>query len=74
VQGEIAGFFGAATAPAHRGRGWQSALIADRAARGVERGARFGRATTRLGTVSEQNFRRAGFVVLYTRTTWGTTT
>jgi len=71
VQGEIAGFYGAATAPAFRGRGLQSVLIADRIARAVERGARFGRVTTRPGTTSEQNFRRSGFVPLYTRTIWG---
>ncbi|MGB6986302.1 MAG: GNAT family N-acetyltransferase [Candidatus Aquilonibacter sp.] len=71
VQDEIAGFFGSATAPAFRGRGLQSALIADRIARAVERGARFGRVTTRPGTTSEQNFRRSGFVPLYTRTIWG---
>jgi GNAT superfamily N-acetyltransferase len=71
VQGEIAGFYGSATAPSFRGRGLQSALIADRVARAVERGARFGRVTTRPGTTSEQNFRRSGFVPLYTRTTWG---
>ncbi len=71
VRGEIAGFYGAATAPAFRGLGLQSALIADRIARAVERGARYGRVTTRPGTTSEQNFRRSGFVTLYTRTTWG---
>ncbi len=71
VQGEIAGFYGSATAPAFRGRGLQSALIGDRVARAVERGARFGRVTTRPGTTSEQNFRRSGFVPLYTRTIWG---
>jgi GNAT superfamily N-acetyltransferase len=71
VQGEIAGFFGAATAPAFRGRGLQSVLIADRAARALERGARVGRVTTRPGTLSEQNFRRVGFAPLYTRTLWG---
>jgi GNAT superfamily N-acetyltransferase len=71
VQGEIAGFFGAATAPAFRGRGLQSALISDRAARALERGARVGRVTTRPGTLSEQNFRRVGFAPLYTRTLWG---
>lgn len=71
VQGEIAGFYGAATAPVFRGRGLQIALIADRVARAVERGARFGRVTTRPGTTSEQNFLRSGFVPLYTRTLWG---
>jgi GNAT superfamily N-acetyltransferase len=70
VQGEIAAFFGAATAPAFRGRGLQTALIADRAARAIERGAQVGRVTTRPGTLSEQNFRRLGFSPLYTRTLW----
>ena len=71
VLGEIAGFYGAATAPAFRGRGLQSALIADRIARALERGARFGRVTTRPGSTSEQNLLRSGFVPLYTRTLWG---
>lgn len=71
VDGEIAGFFGAATAPPFRGRGLQGVLIADRAARAIERGARVGRVTTRPGTPSEQNFRRMGFAPLYTRTLWG---
>ena len=71
VQGEIAGFYGAATAVGHRGRGLQTALVLDRAARALERGAQFGRVTTRPGSTSEQNFRRIGFVLLYTRTLWG---
>jgi GNAT superfamily N-acetyltransferase len=71
VHGEIAGFFGAATAPAFRGRGLQRALIADRVARAIERDARVGRVTTRPGSASEQNFRRMGFAPLYTRTHWG---
>ena len=71
VQDEIAGFFAAATTPALRGQGLHSALIGDRIARAVERGARYGRVTTGPGTVSEQNFRRIGFVPLYTRTIWG---
>ncbi len=71
VQGAIAGFYGAGTAAAFRRRGLQTALILDRAARALERGARFGRVTTRPGSISEQNFRRLGFVPLYTRTLWG---
>ncbi|HEX8805714.1 MAG TPA: GNAT family N-acetyltransferase [Candidatus Aquilonibacter sp.] len=71
VQGKFGGFYGGATAPAYRGQGLQSALISDRAARAIERGARFGRVTTVPGTASEQNFRRIGFVPLYTRTIWG---
>lgn len=71
VQGEIAGLFGAGTAPAFRRRGLQTALILDRAARALESGARFCRVTTRPGSISEQNFRRLGFALLYTRTLWG---
>ena len=71
VQGAIAGFYGAGTAPAFRGRGLQKALILDRAARALERGARFCRVTTRPGSISEQNFRQLGFTPLYTRTLWG---
>jgi ribosomal protein S18 acetylase RimI-like enzyme len=71
VQDEIAGFFGAATAPAFRRRGLQSALIRDRSARALERGARFARVTTLPGCLSEQNYRRMGFAPLYTRTLWG---
>jgi len=71
VEGDIAAFFGAGTAPAYRNRGLQSALIADRAARALERGAKYGRVTTRPASISEQNFRRIGFVPLYTRTLWG---
>jgi GNAT superfamily N-acetyltransferase len=71
VNGEIAGLFGGSTIPSHRGQGLQTALIRDRIARARERGARFIRVTTRLGTISEQNVRRTGFVLLYTRTTWG---
>ncbi|MGD0050503.1 MAG: hypothetical protein ABSD03_01640 [Vulcanimicrobiaceae bacterium] len=71
VQGVLAGFYGAGTAPAFRGRGLQTALILDRAARALERGAHFGRVTTRPDSISEQNFRGLGFVPLYTRTLWG---
>ncbi|HVA27386.1 MAG TPA: hypothetical protein VNF68_04360 [Candidatus Baltobacteraceae bacterium] len=71
VNGEVAGFFAASTLPAYRGKGFQGALIRDRIARGLERGARIGRVTTRPTTASEQNFRRIGFVPLYTSTVWG---
>jgi GNAT superfamily N-acetyltransferase len=70
-QGEVAGLFAAATAPAHRGQGLHRALVLDRAARAIERGARFARVTARPASASEQNFRRLGFAVLYTRTLWG---
>jgi ribosomal protein S18 acetylase RimI-like enzyme len=71
VHGDFCGFFGAGTLPRYRRQGFQSALVLDRAARGIEAGARYGRVTARPGTISEQNFRRIGFVPLYTRTLWG---
>jgi GNAT superfamily N-acetyltransferase len=66
----VAGFFGTSTSPAARGRGYQTALIRDRIARARERGAVLARASARPGSASERNFRRCGFQVLYTRTTW----
>ena len=66
----VAVLFGTATSPAARGRGFQSAMIADRIARAVEGGATLARATAKIGSVSERNFRRLGFSVLYTRTVW----
>jgi GNAT superfamily N-acetyltransferase len=67
---DVAAFFGTSTSPEARGRGYQTALIHDRIARAREAGATIARATTKPGTASERNFRRAGFEVLYTRTTW----
>ena len=66
----IAGLFATSTAPSARGHGYQTALIRDRIARARERGATIARATAKPGTPSERNFRRAGFQVLYSRTTW----
>jgi GNAT superfamily N-acetyltransferase len=66
----IAGLFATSTAPAARGRGYQTALIRDRIARAREGGSRIARATAKPGTPSERNFRRCGFQVLYTRATW----
>jgi ribosomal protein S18 acetylase RimI-like enzyme len=71
VQTEITGFFAGATAPEYRGQGLHGTLIRDRAARAIERGAQIGRVTAKSGTASEQNFRRLGFTILYTRTLWG---
>jgi GNAT superfamily N-acetyltransferase len=66
----IAGLFATSTAPPARGRGYQTALIQDRIARAREAGSTIARATAKPGTPSERNFRRAGFEVLYSRTTW----
>lgn len=70
IDGEIAGFFGATTLPEYRNRGWQTAMIRDRAARAIEAGARYGRVTCGIATTSERRFRALGFSVLYTRTLW----
>lgn len=66
----IAGLFATSTALSARGRGYQTALIQDRIARAREAGSTIARATAKPGTASERNFRRAGFEVLYSRTTW----
>jgi hypothetical protein len=71
VQHEVAGFFNGATALPYRGLGLHRALILDRAARAIERGAHIARVTTRPASASEQNFRRLGFSTLYTRSLWG---
>ncbi|MGA8533363.1 MAG: hypothetical protein WB615_04590 [Candidatus Tumulicola sp.] len=70
VQGPLAGLFAGSTAEQSRGRGWHAALIRDRIARARERGAAYARAGAGVGSVSERNFRRAGFETLYTRTVW----
>lgn len=66
----IAALFATATSARARNRGFQSAMIAHRIARAVERGAAFARATAKPASASERNFRRLGFSVLYTRTVW----
>jgi hypothetical protein len=70
VNGDVASFFAASTQSARRGRGLHRAMVADRMARAVELGAKLARVTASPATSSEQNFRRAGFVPVYTRTTW----
>lgn len=65
-----AGFFAGSTMPAFRGRGWQIAMIRDRIARARDGGAHFMRATAAAMSVSERNFLRCGFEVLYTRALW----
>ena len=70
VEGPIASFFAASTHSSMRGRGLHRAVVADRMARATQLGAKIGRVTAAPASSSEQNFRRAGFVPLYTRTTW----
>ena len=63
----IAQFAGAGTAPAHRRRGVQSALLATRLADAVAAGCDVAAITVQPGSKSEQNAHRHGFDLLYTR-------
>jgi GNAT superfamily N-acetyltransferase len=63
----IAQFAGAATAPAHRRRGVQSALLAARLADASAAGCDVAVITTQPGSKSQQNAQRRGFDLLYTR-------
>ncbi|MBV9270930.1 MAG: hypothetical protein JO165_07550 [Candidatus Eremiobacteraeota bacterium] len=66
----IAGFFATSTMPHARGKGYQSAIIGDRIARAQEMGKTLARATAKVGSASERNFRRFGFTPVFTRTSW----
>jgi hypothetical protein len=70
VQGELAGLFAGSTMLAARRQGLQTVLIRDRLARAHAAGARYARTSAAAGSTSEQNLRRAGFEVLFTRTVW----
>jgi GNAT superfamily N-acetyltransferase len=63
----VAQMAGAATAPAHRRRGIQSALLAARLADAVAEGCDIAVVTTQPGSVSQRNVQRSGFDLLYTR-------
>jgi len=63
----VAQFTGAATAPAHRRRGIQTALLSARLADATAAGCDIAVVTTQPGSVSQQNVQRQGFDVLYTR-------
>jgi len=64
----IAELYGAATLSRFRGRGVQSALIAQRLAWGVQQGCSLATTTTGPATSSQRNFERAGFQIVYSRT------
>jgi GNAT superfamily N-acetyltransferase len=78
-EGEIAGsasvrmadgvalFTGAATAPAHRRRGVQTALLSTRLADAAAAGCTIAVVTTAPGSKSQQNVQGSGFHLLYTR-------
>jgi len=63
----IAQFTGAATVPAHRRRGVQSALLSARLADAAAAGCDIAVVTTQPGSKSQQNVQRQGFDLLYTR-------
>ncbi|MEC9372493.1 MAG: GNAT family N-acetyltransferase [Planctomycetota bacterium] len=63
----VAHLCGAATLPAHRRRGVQTALLAARLAFAREAGCELAVVTTLPGSKSHQNVRRHGFEVLYVR-------
>ena len=63
----VAQLCGAATAPAHRRRGLQTALLAARLADAARQGCDIAVVTTQPGSKSQQNVQRQGFELLYTR-------
>jgi GNAT superfamily N-acetyltransferase len=65
----IAQLAGAATAPAHRRHGVQSALVAARLADAHAAGCDVAVIITQPGSKSQENAQRRGFDLLYTRAT-----
>jgi ribosomal protein S18 acetylase RimI-like enzyme len=63
----LAQFCGAATLPAFRRRGVQSALLRRRLADAFESGCRLALMTTQPGSKSQQNGHKQGFTLLYSR-------
>ena len=63
----VAQLTGAATAPAHRRRGVQTALLSARLADAAAAGCDIAVVTTQPGSKSQQNVQRRGFDLLYTR-------
>jgi ribosomal protein S18 acetylase RimI-like enzyme len=63
----IAQLCGAATLPAHRRRGVQTALLSERLAAATRAGCDLAVITTQPGSKSQENARRRGFALLYTR-------
>jgi GNAT superfamily N-acetyltransferase len=63
----IAALTGAATAPAHRRKGVQTALLSARLADAASNGCDVAIITTQPGSKSQQNAQRRGFDLLYTR-------
>lgn len=66
VSDGVLGIAGTATLPAFRGRGVQQAVVAHAVNRALGR-AQLAMATTEPGSISQRNFERFGFQVVYTR-------
>jgi GNAT superfamily N-acetyltransferase len=69
VHDDVAVLGGAATLPAHRGRGAQTRLLAHRLRLAADAGCTLAVATARAGSVSSANLSRAGFTV-HPRLAW----
>lgn len=67
VEADIAQLTGAATAPEHRRRGVQTALLSARLADAVAAGCKIAVVATQPGSKSQQNVQGLGFDLLYTR-------
>lgn len=67
IQDGVAQLSGAATLPAHRRRGVQSALLRHRLAEASRRGCTIAVVTTQPGSKSQENVQKAGFALLYAR-------
>jgi ribosomal protein S18 acetylase RimI-like enzyme len=67
VAAGVAQLCGAATLPAHRRRGVQSALLVSRLADAAAQGCDIAIVTTQPGSKSQQNVHRQGFSLLYSR-------
>jgi ribosomal protein S18 acetylase RimI-like enzyme len=67
VQNGTAHFFSDATLPAARGRGVQTALIRARLALAMENESDLAMASTMPGSISQRNYERLGFQIVYTR-------
>jgi GNAT superfamily N-acetyltransferase len=69
IDGGVAQLAGAATAPEHRRRGVQTALLSARLVEAASAGCEVAVITTQPGSKSQQNAQRRGFDLLYTRAT-----
>ena len=67
MQDGVAQLNGAATLPAHRRQGVQTALLRYRLAEAARRGCDVAVVTTQPGSKSQENVQRAGFTLLYVR-------